>query len=125
MLEILFIGIGGFIGAVARHMAVNFIHNKLVIHDFPVGILIVNIIGCLIIGVLSGIVETKDLFSENIRSLIFIGLLGSFTTFSTFSKDTFSMISNGNIAYAMLNVLVSVLLGLLFVWLGYHIVKMF
>ena len=125
MAELIFIGFGGFLGAIARYAAGNYIHNKLEIHDFPIGILIVNIIGCYIIGVLSGIVETKDIFNENFRSLVFIGLLGSFTTFSTFSKDTFSMITQGNFGFAFLNIIISVLMGLVFVWLGYQTAKFF
>lgn len=124
-MEIIFIGIGGFIGAVARHYVGNLVHDSLKIDNFPVGILIVNILGCLIIGLLSGFVETKDFLTNNLKSLVFIGLLGSFTTFSTFSNDTFKLITEGQIFSAIINIVISVSVGLIFVWLGYLLAKQF
>ncbi len=122
-MEALFIGLGGFIGAVARYYLGNMAHKWLEIDNFPVGILIVNIIGCFVIGILSGIVDTKILINENFKSLLIIGLLGSFTTFATFSNDTLKLLTEGNIFYALLNVFLSVIVGLVFVWAGYFIAK--
>lgn len=122
-MEALFIGLGGFIGAVARYYLGNMAHKWLDIYNFPVGILIVNIIGCFVIGILSGIVDNKILINENFKSLLIIGLLGSFTTIATFSNDTLKFLTEGNIFYAMLNVFLSVIVGLIFVWLGYFIAK--
>jgi CrcB protein len=124
-MEILYIGIGGFIGAVARYYLGNLAHDWLRIHNFPIGILIVNVLGCFLIGMLSGIIETKVLISEHLKSLLIIGLLGSFTTFSTFSNDTLRFITTGNFFYAILNIFLSIFVGLLFVWFGYLITESF
>lgn len=117
-LHILTIGLGGFVGSVARY-AIAYLIDSRSDGSFPYGILAVNLLGCLIFGLMSGVVESRDMFSEEVRALIFIGLLGSFTTFSTFSSDSLKMLSDGNFLGAFLNIGLSLVLGLLFIWLGY------
>lgn len=124
-MEILFIGFGGFIGAIARYYLGNFVQDYFNIHNFPIGILFVNILGCFLIGLLTGIIDNIDSISGNLKSLLFIGILGSFTTFSTFSQDTLKLLMNGEILSALINVTISVFFGLLFVWIGYKIPQLF
>lgn len=124
MLKILLVGFGGFIGAVSRFWLGSYFENHSELFSFPVGILIVNLVGCLIIGVLAGIAENTNMISEELKLLLFVGLLGSFTTFSTFSHDTLNLISNGLLINALLNVLLSVIIGILSVGLGYKIVDL-
>lgn len=121
IIKLLLIGVGGFVGAVSRHALATYVHYLFGEAKFPIGIMIVNMIGCFLIGLLAGIVEAKDLFTENYRLMIFSGLLGAFTTFSTFSKNTYDLFVSGHITHALLNIAISVVLGLFAVWLGIFI----
>jgi CrcB protein len=96
------------------------ISNKI----FPLGTLFVNITGCFIIGFLYAFSE-KFIFSPNIRLFIFVGLLGGFTTFSSFGLETFNLIRQSEIKYAILNFILNNGLGLLFVFIGFSLAKLF
>ena len=124
LLKILLIGTGGFTGAVLRYLASGLMHRLLTNGSiFPYGTFFVNITGCLAIGVLSGFADSRLLFSPGIRLFIFIGLLGGFTTFSTFGIESFYLIQEKQFLLFGLNIVGQVILGLLAVWLGYTIVK--
>lgn len=86
---------------------------------FPVGTLSVNILGCLIIGFLGQLMEAKGLFPGNQRIFLLIGLLGGFTTFSSFGYETIQLLRDGELLFAVLNVVLQVVLGLLAVWFGF------
>ena len=125
MYKILLIGIGGFIGSSFRYIvsgAVQKISNQ---SFFPIGTLTVNLIGCFIIGFLAGLSESRQLFSDMVRSFIFIGVLGGFTTFSTFGYESFSFLRDGQIISTLINISLHIILGILFVWLGFSISKIF
>jgi|AGTN01.2.fsa_nt_gi Integral membrane protein possibly involved in chromosome condensation len=85
---------------------------------FPIGIFSVNMIGCLLIGFLGEIATFAGWFSPELRLLIFVGLLGGYTTFSSFGFDTMQLIRNGHYLHAALNVTLQPLLGVLFVFVG-------
>jgi CrcB protein len=123
ILKMIYIGLGGFAGAILRYYLGELVQERFG-GSFPLGILLVNIAGCFAIGFLGEIAESTQVLSGNIRQMIFVGLIGSFTTFSTFSKDTFVLIADGKFSYALLNVGLSVILGLFAVWGGYHTAKM-
>ena len=89
---------------------------------FPVAILMVNILGCFAIGVLSGSLLRHGMLSEPLKAFLFVGFLGAFTTFSTFSYDTIRLIQAGDWVLSLLNVLLSVVLGLLAVLMGLKLV---
>lgn len=121
--KILAIGSGGFIGAVARYVISTAVQNQVKPEQFPLGIFIVNIIGCFLIGLLAGLFELKSWMNVELRLFVFVGLLGGFTTFSTFINDTYLLGKDGEIIAALINAGGQVLVGLLFVWLGYFLVR--
>ncbi len=91
---------------------------------FPYGTLAVNIIGCFLIGFLSGLSENKQLFNPETRTLIFIGFLGGFTTFSTFGYEVFNFARDGQILSSISNLVLHFVLGIGGVWFGYSMSKL-
>jgi CrcB protein len=124
-LKILAVGSGGFIGAASRYLISLFAQSKFPENEFPYGTVIANLLGCLFIGFLAGLFELKSWAHPEFRLFIFVGILGGFTTFSTFSHETFLLWENGKVLMSFLNVGLQVIFGLLFVWLGYLLVRMF
>lgn len=118
MTNILLVGVGGFVGSVLRYLVGGYVQETVNRLDFPYGTLTVNLIGCFVIGFLAQLGEKYGAFSTESRSLIFIGVLGGFTTFSSFGNETVNLMRQGHIANALLNVGANVVLGLLLVWLG-------
>lgn len=118
MQNILLIGIAGLIGTLARYWLSGAIDARLGA-SFPFGTLAVNLIGCFMIGFLFFAFAERFSVSPAIRSAVFIGVLGGFTTFSSFGIQTFTLIQNGQLAWAGLNVALSNVGGLIFVWAGY------
>ena len=112
------IGAGGFIGAVLRFLISSCVQTRSGSIVFPFGTLAVNMIGCLLIGFLTYLVETRSFFSMETRSFILIGLLGAFTTFSTFGNETLGLIRDNRIDLAALNAGSQVVVGVGLVWLG-------
>lgn len=87
--------------------------------NFPIGTFCVNMLGCLIIGFLAQLSEAKGLFQSDARLFLFVGVLGGFTTFSSFGFETFQLIRDGEFLYAAMNAILQVVLGLICVWLGW------
>jgi fluoride exporter len=117
MIQLLIVGMGGFVGAVAR-WGMTGLMQRIAGGSFPVGTMVVNILGCFFLGLLMVLIEVRESIPESIRLFIGIGLLGSFTTFSTFGNETLELIRSGSIHLALVNVFVSVVVGLGAVWLG-------
>ena len=122
MTNILLVGLGGFIGSVARYKLGGWILHLTVQEKFPFGTFAVNIAGCLVAGVLAGLVEKHELFSAETRLFLFTGLLGGFTTFSAFGLETMFLLRRGEPWVAAIYAGASVLLGVVAVWLGIKIV---
>ena len=116
MTNILLVGMGGFIGSVLRYLIGGTIQQYA--RSFPLGTLAVNVIGCFVIGLLAQLGESRGLFSDESRAFIFIGILGGFTTFSSFGNETVNLIRNDQLMNAVINIGGNVILGLLAVWLG-------
>jgi len=112
---------GGAIGTLARYALAGFTH-KVYTGTFPMGTLAVNLLGSFIIGFLWGISESKNI-SPNYRSFVFIGLLGGFTTFSTYALETMNLVRANEIRQAITNVLVTNIAGLVLVFIGFFIAK--
>jgi CrcB protein len=111
-------GIGGFLGSALRYAVTGFVQNWTGSIRFPYGTLAVNLVGCILIGFLSQLAETRGVFTAEARTLIFIGLLGGFTTFSAFGNETMNMWRDGDNALALANVAAHVVLCLGAVWLS-------
>ncbi|MGD2111431.1 MAG: fluoride efflux transporter CrcB [Phycisphaerae bacterium] len=120
MFKLVMIAAGGAGGAVARYLfagAAQRLHAGL----FPVGTLAVNVVGCLLIGVLGAVFAGPQLVREEYRTALMIGFLGGFTTFSTYGWETLTLGETGGLRLAALNVVLSNGLGLLAVWFGYRL----
>lgn len=118
MTDILLVGIGGFIGSVLRYLLSGYVQHSVKGLNFPLGTLIVNVIGCFVIGILASLGEARGLFTNGSRAFVFIGILGGFTTFSSFANETLNLIRDDHMMNALVNIGTSVILGLLAVWLG-------
>ncbi|MDP8298137.1 MAG: fluoride efflux transporter CrcB [Candidatus Orphnella occulta] len=119
MLKFLSIAFGGAAGALLRY-GVSGLISRSFSGGFPLGTLAVNLIGSFLIGLIWGVLEIATI-SQNLRLFLLIGLLGSFTTFSTFSLENFSMIRDGEYWLVLCNVALSVVLGVMFVFIGFFV----
>ncbi|MEW5830265.1 MAG: fluoride efflux transporter CrcB, partial [Chloroflexota bacterium] len=117
MFNIFIVGIGGFIGSVLRYLVSGWAQGLSRSLDFPYGTLTVNLAGCFVIGFLAQLAEARGVFTPEARLLVFIGLLGGFTTFSSFGNDTLNLARSGQMLNALVNVAANLVLGLLLVWL--------
>jgi CrcB protein len=118
MKAMLLVALGGAIGSVARFKLSGYVLHHTIDWRFPAGTFAVNVLGCLVAGILAGLAEKHDMFSPDTRLLLFTGLLGGFTTFSAFGLETMFLLKRGDIAVAAANVALSVVAGLAALWLG-------
>ncbi len=125
MNRILLIGIGGFVGSILRYGLSGLVHQTFTKTWFPVGTLIVNILGCFLIGLLGGLAENRQVFTPEFRLLVFIGFLGGFTTFSTFMYEIFSFSRDGQFFISFANLGMHIILGFCSAWFGNSISKIF
>ena len=91
--------------------------------SFPLGTLLVNVLGCLLVGFLTSALAGRLLLREEYRIALLVGLLGGFTTFSTFGWETFALLNDGQVARAVANVTLSVSAGVAAVWFGYRLAE--
>ncbi len=118
--QTLWVGVGGFIGAGLRFLVSGWVYQLVPNAGFPWGTLVVNIVGCLVLGLLGGVAEVRGVLSAATRLFLFIGVLGGFTTFSTLAYETVVLADGSQIMRAAANVASHVVLGLGAAWLGYH-----
>ena len=118
MAKMFLAGIGGFVGTILRYSVSGLVQDLSRSIDFPYGTLAVNLIGCLAIGFLSQLAESRGYFTAETRTLVFIGVLGGFTTFSAFSNETMNMWREGENLLAIANVAAHLVLCLGAVWLS-------
>ena len=122
--RLLFVGIGGFIGAALRYVTSGIVGRLTTKGGFPYGTFVVNMVGCLLIGFLAGLADSRDLFTATSRAFVFTGVLGAFTTFSTFSYETMGLFQNGQTSPALTNLGLQIFLGLVAVWGGIQLAKL-
>lgn len=113
------VALGGALGSVARFKLSGWLLHHAVNLRFPLGTFVVNVAGCLIAGILAGMSTKHHVFSPDTRLLLFTGLLGGFTTFSAFGLETVLLMKRGEWSVATANVVISVLMSLAALWLGF------
>lgn len=117
--SILLVALGGALGSVVRYKLSGWVFHHTVDWQFPAGTFVVNVAGCFIIGILAGFAVKEDFFSAETRLFVFTGLMGGFTTFSAFGLETFHLLRRGEFLTAGSNVVLSVVVGLIVLWLGF------
>lgn len=116
MYTIILIGLGGCIGAILRYVLGGWIQNSF--SNFPVGTLVINTTGSFFIGLIMYLSEYQGFFSEDIRIFLTIGILGGYTTLSTFGYESFRLLDNSEFMLMVINVIVTVLFSITAVYLG-------
>ena len=119
MKSVLLVALGGALGSVARFKLSGLILHQTVVWLFPLGTFVVNVVGCLVIGLLAGLAVREESFTPDLRVFLFTGIIGGFTTFSAFGLETFYLLRRGEIFVAGGYVVLSVAIGLLALWLGF------
>lgn len=117
MAKLIYIGVGGFFGAILRYLISGFVMNK-IDSSFPYGTFAVNLVGCFLLGMFSELTLEHLTINPYWRTMITVGFIGAFTTFSTLSLETFMLLEDKSFLLAGANLLGSIVFGLLFVWLG-------
>lgn len=118
MQKILLIGLGGGLGAILRYYTGGYVQQWAHNFTFPVGTVVVNLLGCLVIGLLSQLADSRGVFTPEARLFVFIGLLGGFTTFSTFGNESINLLRDAENDLAFWYVSLHLFGGLGAVWLG-------
>jgi CrcB protein len=118
---LLFVGVGGFVGAALRTVLGDWAQQASRSATFPYGTLAVNLLGCFIIGALAYLLEARGAFGPETRALVFRGVLGGLTTFSTFGLESFNLLRAGEVGPGAANILTTNLVGLGLVWAGYSL----
>lgn len=117
-MQLVLIGLGGFVGAILRHVIGGLVQSGAGNSAFPWGTLTVNLLGCLGVGLLAELGESRGFLTPEMRGLLIVGFLGGFTTFSTFANETLNAVRDAAVGIALLNVMASVGLALVAVWAG-------
>lgn len=112
MRNLVIIGLGGFVGAILRYLVSGLVQKWSGSVDFPYGTLTVNLLGCLLIGALTRLDEIRDVLTPDMRFFIFIGLLGAFTTYSTFSNEAINLVNDRRLDLAFLYIGTHLVFGL-------------
>lgn len=121
MKQALIVGLGGFLGSIARYKMGGVILHHSGSWRFPLSTFVINVMGCFAIGALAALVEHRDFFSADTRLFLFTGLLGGFTTFSAFGYEGFFLLRRGELGVAAAYAGLSVVCGLAAVWLAFKL----
>ena len=124
-MKVLLVLLGGALGTGCRYWLSTFIYSVVEKPSFPYANFIINVTGSFIIGILAELFEARGPVSPTVSAALLIGVLGGYTTFSSFSLETFSLMRDGEIWLALVNALGSVLLGLVAVWIGVRLAQLF
>jgi CrcB protein len=118
-MQTLWVGAGGVFGAGLRFLVSGWVYQLIPNAAFPWGTLVVNVIGCLFLGLLGGLAEVRGVLSAATRLFLFMGVLGGFTTFSTLAFETIALADGSQMLRAAANIAAHLVLGLGAAWLGY------
>ena len=120
------VAVGGALGSAARHGVNRLVHQAWPLLRFPIATVIVNVVGCCVIGMLAGLTATGRLpMRTTWREFVVVGVLGGFTTFSTFGLDTIVLVRSGASHQALLNVILQLVCGVGGVYAGFLLVERF
>jgi CrcB protein len=117
-LNLLVIAIGGAIGAASRYLLSSFV-LRISGTLFPLGTFVVNVIGCLVFGAIAGATTQRVQLAPALRLFLLTGILGGFTTFSSYAFESFVLVRDGQMLWASINVVGQVIAGLVGLWAGY------
>lgn len=117
----LIVGLGGMLGSMARFGITSLSLNLYPNVKFPIGTFSVNLVGCLLIGIIAGLLERISFFNPELRLLFITGILGGFTTFSAFGIETLYLIKSGDLILAVVYTTLSIILGVTLVSVGLRI----
>ena len=123
MRDVMLVGVGGFVGSIARYALGGLVLRSSAASRFPIGTLIVNVLGCFTMGVLSGFAERWHFFGSSARLFLLTGILGGFTTFSAFAYETYFLGREHAWSWAAVNLGLQVVLGVGFLWVGHQLVS--
>lgn len=123
MLRIIAVAVGGSIGATARYLVSVWAAERFGA-DFPYGTLIVNVVGCFIIGIFMTLTTERFIVNPYWRLLITVGFVGGLTTFSSFSYETFRVLEDSNMIMALYNIGLNLLLGFAATWIGIGVARL-
>jgi fluoride exporter len=119
-MTVFLVAVGGAVGSVARYLLSTFVQRHAPTL-FPVGTFAVNLVGCAVFGVIVGLAQERFLLRPETRALLLIGVLGGFTTFSSFAFESFELLRDGQYWWASLNLVGQVVAGVIGLWAGYVI----
>lgn len=122
MSKLFFIGLAGFVGTLTRYWMSGAVARRYG-ETFPLGTLVVNLVGCFLVGLLFYLLQERFLVNQTVRTVVLIGLLGGFTTFSSFGLQTFTLLQDGEVGLALLNLSIANIFGLFLVWAGYTLAR--
>lgn len=122
MSRLFLIGLAGFIGTIGRYWLSGVVARRYG-ETFPLGTLLVNLIGCFLVGLLFYLLNERFVVNPTLRTVVLIGFLGGFTTFSSFGLQTFTLLQDGEFGLAALNLTASNFVGLVLVWAGYTLAR--
>jgi len=125
MRQLIAVGLGGMLGAIMRYLFTGWFQTLSRCESFPAGTVGVNVLGCFILGVLGGFADNLESFTPEMRSFLMIGILGSFTTFSTFEYETLALMRDSQFMSAAVNIVIQLAFGLFAVWSGYTLSTIF
>jgi CrcB protein len=120
--NLLLVGLGGGLGSILRYLTSRGLMRYWP-GDLPLGTLTVNVLGCLTIGLLSGLMISRQALTPEFRLFFMVGILGGFTTFSTFGYESVQLMLDGQFNLVFLNVILNVGLGLTACWLGLNLTR--
>lgn len=122
MKAILYVAVGSAIGGVCRYLLHHFVHTK-VNSNFPLGTLIVNLIGCFLIGIILGIADKTNIISPMLRLFLAVGICGGFTTYSSFMYENYTLMQTSQFLNVLLYLFISLFVGYAATWFGVACVK--
>ena len=123
-MNFLYLSVGGVLGTLSRYFIGGLVQRWIGL-GFPYGTFFINLTGCFVIGLAATLAGDRLHSSSSLRSFFFIGFLGAYTTFSTYMFESFKLLQEGKMALGMANLLGSVILGFLALWLGILVARWF